>query len=418
MAFVAPFLMGALTERQRVIDESDKITGKVVDTVAPYILNKIFEEEKLNDKQMKLFNSYSNRYGNNFARVVSKAGLLDSGEDEKSNLLIKDYFKTDDLDSVKKLIDEKAKSSTDFQKQFEYNPITGRGTQLKDKKEFINNLFSDRANLMKLMIDPDKPKSGLSDFLFGPRLQTKDVPGAITRVAESARIPETPTTTPQDISGYLGITKPFSELSFLELRGRSDTRSLSEANRLYTEGRAEFRDKFLAKGVFTIPNKLDQAQFKKESEDFKKKTGQPFPSDEQDWYFYNKFFPMFLKQQGRNYAPTIPVPEGPTTKTISVKEEKPITTMDTTGPMKDVNLNINPRSREWGRQVNAFLEKSGDEYKKFTPNALVNDSNIAIDKLQKSNLPADIIEQRIEFIRSVTRLQLTRLGVEPKDYGY
>ena len=415
MAFVAPFLMGAIGEVQRQRQETDDITGKIVDTVAPYILNKIFDAEKLSEKQTKLFNGYSNRYGANFAQVIANANLLESGDEKEADALIKNYFGTDDLLSIKKMVDEKAKDSKSFQKLFGQNPITTRQRSIKDKKEFINEQFSDRANLKRLMIDPEQKRSGLSGFLFGDRITQEDVPGATQRLAEGLQIPTTELAgaPSQDISTFLGI-KPFNQLSYLELRGRSDSRSLTEANRLYTEGRQAFKDKFLAKGVIDL-GKDAEAEFRKIKTDYELKNKEVFPYDMQEWYFTSKFFPRFLEQQGRTYAPVVaaPITQPATTAKTTEKTAVP-TSEDITG----LDLNINPRSPKYRLQLEKFVEKQQDKYKNVTPDSLVDNANTAISKLQKSNLPEDVIDQRVEFIRSVTRLQLSRLGVEPKDYGY
>lgn len=410
MAFVAPFLMGALTETQRIRQETDDITGKVVDTVAPYVLDKIFNAEKLSEKQTRLFNGYSNRYGANFAQVVAKANLLESGDEKEADALIKNYFGTDDLGSIKKMIDDKAKDAKSFQKLFGQNPITARQRAVKDKKEFVNELFSDRANLRKLMIDPEQKRSGLSGFLFGDRLTKEDIPGAITRVAEATRLPSADMGAPsQDITSYLGI-KPISELSFTELQQRGDTASRQRVQNIMRNAQDAFDRRKIYANQYAISKEF-KAEYEQIKKDYKANTGQEYPLSKVD-YAFKKFLPSYVETfEGISYNPTIPTTAKPVEP---VKKEVPTTPVT---PFK-TQITAKPGTGKFRLEVQERVNEMQEKMSGIDAEQLVSFANQRIAELEKNASATYDPSQDIEVIRATTRLQLQQLRVDPKIYGY
>lgn len=413
MAFVTPFLMGGLSEIQRQRQETDDITGKVVDTVAPYILDKIFSAEKLSEKQNKLFNGYSNRYGSNFAQVIAKANLLESGDEKEADALIKNYFGTDDLGSIKKMIDEKAKDAKSFQKLFGYNPITARQKSIKDKKEFVNELFSDRANLKKLMIDPDQKRTGISGFLFGDTLTKENIPGAISRVAEATQLPTTDTGAPsQDISSYLGI-KPMGELSFTELQKRSDTASRQRVQNIMRNAQDAFDRRKIYANQYQISKefKTEYENLKKEFE--KANPGRAYPLSKVD-YAFKKFLPSYIETfEGISYYPTVPT----TAKTVEqpvVKTEKPA------APISKFKTQVTakPGTPKFRLEVQDRVNEMQKTMSGIEPDQLVAFANQRIADLEKNASSTYDPSQDIEVIKATTRLQLQQLRVDPRTYGY
>jgi len=416
MAFVAPFLMGAIGEVQRQRQETDDITGKIVDTVAPYILNKIFDAEKLSEKQTKLFNGYSNRYGANFAQVIANANLLESGDEKEADLLIKNYFGTDDLLSVKKMVDEKAKDSKSFQKLFGQNPITARQRSIKDKKEFINEQFSDRANLKRLMIDPEQKRSGLSGFLFGDRIRQEDVPGATQRLAEGLQIPTTELagTPSQDISTFLGI-KPLTDLSFTELQQRTDAASRQRVNSIMADAEKAFDRRKIYANVYS-GNKKFKAEFDKIQKEYKARTGNEYPLDITD-YAFKKFLPSFVETfSGISYYPTTATTTTtqPAAVAKTTKVEKPAQAIS---PFK-TQVTAKPGTPKFRLEVQERVNEMQQKMSGIEPEQLVAYANQRIVELEKNASESYDPSQDIEVIKATTRLQLQNLRVDPRTYGY
>lgn len=414
MAFVAPFLMGAIGEVQRQRQETDDITGKIVDTVAPYILNKIFDAEKLSEKQTKLFNGYSNRYGANFAQVIANANLLESGDEKEADALIKNYFGTDDLLSVKKMVDDKAKDSKSFQKLFGQNPITTRQRSIKDKKDFINEQFSDRANLKRLMIDPEQKRSGLSGFLFGDRITKEDVPGATQRLAEGLQIPTTELAgaPSQDISTFLGI-KPLTDLSFTELQQRTDASSRQRVNSIMADAEKAFDRRKIYANVYS-GNKKFEAEFNKIKKEYKARTGNEYPLDITD-YAFKKFLPSFVETfSGISYYPTTTKATETTVTKQPAKVEKPAQVIS---PFK-TQVTAKPGTPKFRLEVQDRVKEMQQQISGFEPEQLVAYANERIVQLEKNASESYDPSQDIQVIKATTRLQLQNLRVDPRTYGY
>lgn len=407
---LAPFLMGGLTEIQRQREQTDDIAGKIVDTVSPFILKKIYDAEALSEKQVKLFNGYSNRYGSNFAQVVAKANLLESGDEKEADVLIKNYFGTDDLGSIKKMIDTKAKDSKEFQKLFGQNPITARQKSIKDKKDFINEKLSDRANLTRLMLDPEKKRTGLSGFLFGDRLTTSDIPGAITRVAEATKLPsDTTSADTKDISSFLGV-KPISELSFTELQKRTDAASVNRVAKIMNDAEQAFDRRKIYANRYAISKEFKE-EYKKVANEYKLKTGQEYPLNKVD-YAFKKFLPSYVETfAGISYNPTVPS----TAKPVEPNKPKQQTF---TQPAFKTQITAKPGTPKFKSQVQERVNEMQSRMTGIDAEQLISFANQRIAELEKNASPSYDPSQDIEVIKASLRLQLQQLSIDPQTYGF
>lgn len=305
MALV-PFLLGAGAELQRRNEESDRITGKIIDTITPYVMEKVYSNEKLSEKQTKLLEAYNTRYGNNFGMVVNKAGLLESGDEVSADRAIKNYFGVDNLLDVKKITD--GMNAEEFQKKFAYNPITARQKSVKDRKEFVGDLFADRSNLKNLMLDPNRETKGIKGFLFGRQLTQEDIPGAIQRVTEATKFkPEGAPTTQTDIASFLGLDTISKALPGMKI---------GDAISVLNSARASYKQNQIYK------NQYDTPELNKEFREFKKtEAGKNYKGTATDYAFDYYYLPQEIQKIKRIQGIT---ETSPATAKTTVKSDTPL----------------------------------------------------------------------------------------------
>lgn len=333
---------------------------------------------------------------------------------KKADELIKNYFGIDDLGSIKNMIDEKAKDSKSFQKLFGQNPITARQRSIKDKKDFINEQFSDRANLKRLMIDPKQKRSGVSGFLFGDRIRKEDVPGATQRLAEGLQLPTTELAgaPSEDITTFLGI-KPYSQLSFTELQKRTDTASVNRVSKIMNDAEQAFERNKIYANQYSI-NKKFKAEYEKIKKEYEANTGKAYPLSKVD-YAFKKFLPSYVETfAGINYYPTKPATTEPAQTTQPTKVQTPV---QPTTPFK-TQVTAKPGTPKFRLEVQDRVNEMQEKMSGIEPDQLVAFANQRITELEKNASANYDPSQDIEVIRATTRLQLQQLRVDPKTYGY
>ena len=371
MALLTPILLGAGMEYSRIQNESDKITGKIVDIVAQNVLNELNEEKKNIKKQVALKDSYTNQYGSKFSQAVDALGLLESGDPVRSDELIKNYFQTNDLALIRSKVDKL--DTKDFQNLFSESRILGKKTQVEDKQKFVNEQFSDVPNLRKIMLEGRETGGGqVGQALFKNVLTQKDIPVAVEKLTRAAGGP-IPTPRAVDTMGAsraLGIT-PFSEKSFMELK-RGSAEEFRAATAMQNEAQQEFDKRKIYAGIYQ-KDPLVEEEFNKVKKNWETETKTPYPYTLRDYDFNFKFLPTFIEQTyGRPFAPRTAVRKQPTT----------------------VNL-------------------SGLE-----PDQIARFANQRISELENNKSSSYDPSRDIELIRSTTRLQLEKIKVDPRTYGF
>lgn len=298
MALLTPLLLGAGSEYSRIQSESDKITGKIVDIVAQNVLNELNEEKKNIKKQVALKDSYTNQYGSKFSQAVDALGLLESGDPERADALIKNYFQTTDLAIIKNKVDKL--NTKDFQNLFSESRVLGKKTQVEDKQKFVNEQFSDVPNLRKIMLEGRETGGGqVGQALFGDIVRQRDIPVAVEKLTRAAG---GPIPTPKQIdtmgaSKVLGIT-PFAEKSFAELE-KGDTESLREAEAIRREARYNLNLNKTS-GVMML------GQYKQEYNNAKTlyefKTGTPYLKNDDQYVLDSVILPEVVSDRGRSFG--------------------------------------------------------------------------------------------------------------------
>ena len=311
MALLTPILLGAGMEYSRIQNESDKITGKIVDIVAQNVLNELNEEKKNIKKQVALKDSYTNQYGSKFSQAVDALGLLEisGGDPVRADELIKNYFQTNDLALIKNNVDKL--DNKDFRDLFNESTILGKKTQIENKQKFVNEQFSDVPNLRKIMLEGRETGGGqIGQALFGDMLRQKDIPVAVEKLTRAAGGP-IPTPRAVDTMGAsraLGIT-PFATKSFAELEKSGDAISLREADNI----RKIARDKLdfdKVTGNFRLLNRYN-VEYNNAKILHEFKTGTPYLNSDDQYVLDNVILPQVVSDRGRSFgkptgrAPTI-----------------------------------------------------------------------------------------------------------------
>jgi hypothetical protein len=370
MALLTPLLLGMGAEYSRIQSESDKITGKIVDIVAQNVLNELNEEKKNIKKQVALKDSYTNQYGSKFSQAVDALGLLESGDPERADALIKNYFQTTDLATIKNKVDKL--NTKDFQNLFSESRVLGKKTQVEDKQKFVNEQFSDVPNLRKIMLEGRETGGGqIGQALFGDIVRQRDIPVAVEKLTRAAG---GPIPTPKQIdtmgaSRALGIT-PFAEKSFMELK-RGSAEEFRAATAMQNEAQQEFQNRKIYAGVYQ-KDPLIEKEYQQVKKNWETETKTPYPYTERDYDFNFKFLPAFIEQTyGRPFAPK-------------------------TAPKKQPSVNL-----------------SG-----IQPDQLTKFANQRISELESNKSSSYDPSRDIELIRSTTRIQLEKIGVDPRTYGF
>jgi len=371
MALLTPILLGAGMEYSRIQNESDKITGKIVDIVAQNVLNELNEEKKNIKKQVSLKDSYTSQYGSKFSQVVDSLGLLESGDPVRADELIKNYFQTTDLATIRSKVDKL--DNKQFQDLFSESRILGKKTQIEDKQKFVNEQFSDVPNLRKIMLEGRETGGGqIGQALFGNVVRQKDIPVAVEKLTRAAGGP-IPTPRAVDTLGAsraLGIT-PFAEKSFMELK-RGSAEEFRVASAMQNEAQQEFAKRKIYGNVYQKDPAIEK-EYEQVKKNYEAESKSIYPYTLQDYDFNFKFLPAFIEQTyGRPFAPrTAPKVSQPT-----------------------VNL-------------------SGLE-----PDQIARFANQRLAELENNKSSSYDPPRDIELIRSTTRLQLEKIKVDPRTYGF
>lgn len=370
MALLTPLLIGAGMEYSKQQNESDRITGRIVDIVSQNVLAELNEEKKNIKKQVALKDSYTNQYGSKFSQAIDALGLLESGDPERADGLIKNYFQTNDLATIRNKVDKL--DSKDFQNLFSESRILGKKTQIEDKQKFVNEQFSDVPNLRKIMLEGRETGGGqIGKALFGNTLTQRDIPVAAEKLTRAAGgpIPTPITVDTMGASKALGIT-PFADKSFMELK-RGSAEEFRVATTMQNEAQQEFAKRKIYGNVYQ-KDPLVEKEYEKVKKDYENKTKTPYPYTVQDYDFNFKFLPTFIEQTyGRPFTPRV-------------------------APKQQTSVNL-----------------SGLE-----PDQLARFANQRISELENNKSNVYDPSKDIEVIRSTTRIQLEKIGIDPRTYGF
>lgn len=210
---LAPFLTGALGEYSRQEVENDKIISKIIDNVANKVLNQeIPEEQAAIKKALTYKNQYEANYGPEVAGVLDAAGVFNNPTDTGvENSLIR-FFGTKDynLDNFKTKVETyKTDKPDDFDKIIGASFTDQRSTALDDRKNFVNNEFSNTPNIRDLIISDERKKmTGATGLLFGDRVDKKEAPAATLRLYDATQTDTSQVVSPLAIKSELGIEVP------------------------------------------------------------------------------------------------------------------------------------------------------------------------------------------------------------------
>ena len=211
--FLAPFFTGALGEYSRQEVENDKIISKIIDNVSNKVLNQeIPEEQAAIKKALTYKNQYEANYGPEVAGVLDAAGVFNNPTDiGVENSLIR-FFGTKDynLDNFKTKVETyKADKPDNFDKIIGASFTDQRSTALENRKNFVNNEFSNTPNIRDLIIsDERKEMTGVKGVLFGNRVDKKETPAATLRLYEATQPDTSQLVSPLAIKSELGIEVP------------------------------------------------------------------------------------------------------------------------------------------------------------------------------------------------------------------
>tara|TARA_R110002012_G_scaffold267649_1_gene451506 strand:+ start:2386 stop:3558 length:1173 start_codon:yes stop_codon:yes gene_type:complete len=211
--FLAPFFTGALGEFSRQEVENDKIISKIIDNVSSKVLNQeIPEEQAAIKKALTYKNQYEANYGPEVAGVLDAAGVFNNPTDiGVENSLIR-FFGTKDynLDNFKTKVETyKADKPDNFDKIIGASFTDQRSTALENRKNFVNNEFSNTPNIRDLIIsDETKEMTGVKGVLFGNRVDKKEAPAATLRLYDATQTDTSQVVSPLAIKSELGIEIP------------------------------------------------------------------------------------------------------------------------------------------------------------------------------------------------------------------
>ena len=210
---LAPFLTGALGEYSRQEVENDKIISKIIDNVSDKVLNQEIPKEQAAIKKALMYkNQYEANYGPEVAGVLDAAGVFNNPTDAGvENSLIR-FFGTNDynLDNFKTKVETyKTNKPDDFDKIIGASFTDQRSTALDERKNFVNNEFSNTPNIRDLIIsDERKEMEGAKGLLFGNRVDKKEAPAATLRLYDATQTDTSQVVSPLAIKSELGIEVP------------------------------------------------------------------------------------------------------------------------------------------------------------------------------------------------------------------
>jgi len=385
--FLAPFFTGALGEYSRQEVENDKIISKIIDNVSNKVLNQeIPEEQAAIKKALTYKNQYEANYGPEVAGVLDAAGVFNNPTDiGVENSLIR-FFGTKDynLDNFKTKVETyKADKPDNFDKIIGASFTDQRSTALENRKNFVNNEFSNTPNIRDLIIsDETKEMTGVKGVLFGNRVDKKETPAATLRLYDATQPDTSQLVSPLAIKSELGIevpkevepfmtTKLFNELtSDAQARFDKDIKNANVKRTLETQFGVRKPDPKLQK-----TNPAEYAAQKKAYDDFK-----ALPAADRENIIRNNFTKDYIKNQVSEMVKAgVPGAANYQTETAA----------------KSIAQAALTRINELQQ-----YEKTVTASRPFDP-----------DSVQYN------ADEDIEAVRAEARKQLTDLGLNPEDYG-
>jgi len=201
-------LTGGLTQYLADEDASDKLKGNIIDAVS----RKLYEvdipaEETAIKKNKVVKDALINQFGKNTADVFDNLGFVEGGNLDVTLDRIKEYLDkyNETGDSFKSKIEKFVKDNPkDFSSVYGQTLTGRRATQLEDKREHVNKLFSNTPYIRDLLIAPGQEQKGVMGKLFGGRVTPSTQIAARGRLEEAVQIPTTEMPsgpTPQEMFG-------------------------------------------------------------------------------------------------------------------------------------------------------------------------------------------------------------------------
>ena len=384
---LAPFLTGALGEYSRQEVENDKIISKIIDNVSNKVLNQEIPEEQAAIKKALMYkNQYEANYGPEVAGVLDAAGVFNNPTDTGvENSLIR-FFGTNDynLDNFKTKVETyKTNKPDDFDKIIGASFTDQRSTALDDRKNFVNNEFSNTPNIRDLIIsDERKEMTGATGLLFGDRVDKKEAPAATLRLYDATQTDTSQVVSPLAIKSELGIEVPkevepfmttdlFTKLtSDAETRFDKDIKNANIKRSLETQFGVKKPDPGLKKS--------DPSEYAKQ--DAAHKNFMKMPAADRENIIRNNYTKDYIKKE--------------------------VSKMATMGVPGAANYQANQSAMAIAQgALNRIAELQ--EYEK----AVTSSRPFDPDSVQYN------ADEDIEAIKAEARRQLTSLGLNPEDYG-
>ena len=384
---LAPFLTGALGEYSRQEVENDKIISKIIDNVSNKVLNQEIPEEQAAIKKALMYkNQYEANYGPEVAGVLDAAGVFNNPTDTGvENSLIR-FFGTNDynLDNFKTKVETyKTDKPDDFDKIIGASFTDQRSTALDDRKNFVNNEFSNTPNIRDLIIsDERKEMTGATGLLFGDRVDKKEAPAATLRLYDATQTDTSQVVSPLAIKSELGIEVPkevepfmttdlFTKLtSDAETRFDKDIKNANIKRSLETQFGVKKPDPGLKKS--------DPSEYAKQ--DAAHKNFMKMPAADRENIIRENFTKDYIKNK--------------------------VSEMATMGVPGAANYQANQSAMAIAQgALNRIAELQ--EYEK----AVTSSRPFDPDSVQYN------ADEDIEAIKAEARRQLTSLGLNPEDYG-
>ena len=384
---LAPFLTGALGEYSRQEVENDKIISKIIDNVSDKVLNQEIPKEQAAIKKALMYkNQYEANYGPEVAGVLDAAGVFNNPTDAGvENSLIR-FFGTNDynLDNFKTKVETyKTNKPDDFDKIIGASFTDQRSTALDDRKNFVNNEFSNTPNIRDLIIsDERKEMEGAKGLLFGNRVDKKEAPAATLRLYDATQTDTSQVVSPLAIKSELGIEVPkevepfmttdlFTKLtSDAETRFDKDIKNANIKRSLETQFGVKKPDPGLKKS--------DPSEYAKQ--DAAHKNFMKMPAADRENIIRENFTKDYIKNKVSEMA-TMGVPGAANYQTNQAAES--------------IAQGALTRIQELQQ-----YEKAVSSSRPFDP-----------DSVQYN------ADEDIEAVKAEARRQLTSLGLNPEDYG-
>lgn len=205
-------LTGGITQYLAEEDASDKLKGSIIEGVSRKLYEEDIPREEAAIKKLKeVKDAVAFRYGKNVADVFDNIGLLSSGNMEQAEDNIKNYLKkfNETDSSFREKVESFVKENPQGFSSVYGQTLTGRrATQLQDKREHVNKLFSNTPYIRDLLIAPGQEQKGIMGTLFGGRVTPSTQIAARGRLEEAVQIPTTEMPsgpTPQEMFGLTQV---------------------------------------------------------------------------------------------------------------------------------------------------------------------------------------------------------------------